>query len=53
MRFRLVIEEERPEWKLVNLFLMFYGIVSKVKAEVTNELQNALFAVNVQSWILA
>lgn len=29
MRFRLMIEEERPEWKLVNLFLMFYGIVSK------------------------
>ena len=29
MRFRLVIEEERSEWKLVNLFLMFYGIVSK------------------------
>lgn len=26
MRFRLVIEE-RPEWKLVNLFLMFYGIL--------------------------
>lgn len=29
MRFRLVVEGERPEWKLVNLFLMFYGIVSK------------------------